>query len=172
MAQPLVEVHQQAIPFGIPTRGSLKIDGVQSWEARRSTARAWNARSGKISVFEAGLPFGIVDRYLPAGIRLVHIEEASQMHTFGAQEADIEGRVLCWLEVEPQTGLDSIGRFVIFVEAHDHGITEEATPRHRATWAKSKRSGVRIGPSQHVRQGDLRNVRGAREGKQTGRGIE
>ncbi len=166
VAHAFVEIDQQTIPRRVPPRSGFKVDRVQGGEARSGTARARNPRRSEVGILRATLSSGVMHGHLAAGVGLVHVEEAPQVHSFGTQEADVESGFLGWLKFKPQAGLDSVGRFVVLVKARNHSITEKAATRDCAARAKTQRGGVRVRPGEHAGKRNLCNVGRAGESEQ------
>src|SRR5262249_39573262 len=121
----------------------------------------------EVGVFGPGLSLRIMNRRLAAGIGLVDVVEAAQVHALGAQHADVESGVVRWLEREPQAHLNAIGWRVILVETDDGRVAEKAAAGTCASGAESERSCIGIGSAKNVGECDRRNVRGAGESEKT-----
>src|SRR5215472_2044252 len=102
-----------------------------------------------------------MNRHLSTAIGLVDVVEASQVHAFGAQHADVESRILRWLERQAQAHLDAVRRRVILVETHDGRVAEKAAAGDRAAGAESERRRIGISSAKNVGEGDRSNVRRA-----------
>src|SRR5262245_33250556 len=94
------------------------------------------------------------------------------MHAFGAQKADVQRGILRRLKGKPKAHLDSIGRRVILVEAHDGRVAKEAAAGDGATRTEAERRRVRVGTGENTRQRDRRNVRSAGKGEEPRGGVQ
>src|SRR3984893_1540836 len=96
------------------------------------------------SFFGACAAMRIVQSYNLRWIRLIYVEKAAQVNTANMQAADANRGIRQWIEFERQTRLHAVRIFVVLIEAHDHGGTEESAPCQRPPRAR-KRNRVRIG---------------------------
>src|SRR6267142_4075398 len=142
--QPLVYVDQQPVILRIPTRGRFKIDSNRE-SAHAGIKRARDEAHSAIFILGTCAPSRIVFRYNLCRIRLVHIEEAAQMHAAYVQAANADRRLRQRIEFDCQAGLHAIRILVILVEAYNHGRPKKSAGRDRLAareWIRKRVRGV------------------------------
>ena len=134
VGEAFVEVDQKSIPNRIPFGISLEVHCETQKACGNCTPGKYRAshpgrnhrrkagKIGAIHILESQVAAGIVEGELPSRIRLIHIEETSQVNAAHMQTGNVEDCVLERLEFDSQAYLCSVGRLVIFVEAHDHRV--------------------------------------------------
>src|SRR5487761_980518 len=154
-----LQVHQQAVINGIPSRSRFEIHAprriAESREQRlsrnarirdalvRASRSLWEIREENVLTAHRA-PRGM-HLHLAAGIRLVYIEKAAEMHATQMDSGNAEVSAFEWLELERGTCLDAIRRLAVLLETHDCRVLLKTAIVQRRAAAQRRRRGVRIG---------------------------
>src|SRR6266850_4766496 len=133
VGEPFVHTEQQSIVLRIPAGCGLKIDrDRRSLHPRieRANEVAHGIKGNPAIIVLLPLsPLRIVKRQSVASnrIRLVYIEEASQMHSANMKSADADRYIFEWFELHRQACLDTVRILVVLNKTHDDRGAEKRT---------------------------------------------
>src|SRR5215467_2914839 len=107
MREALVQVDEQSVEVGIPTRVGFEEEEV----------RAGRSELG----FAAGSTLRVVQAANLSVGSLVDVEEAAEVNAVGAQPADVQDRIFHRLELHREAALNTVRLAMILGEANDRG---------------------------------------------------
>src|SRR6266403_1789460 len=130
VGEPFVHIDQQSVVLRIPTGGVFKIDRDRESPHTGIKRTGWlRAPSGReeraVFVFCTAATLRVVSGNNLLYIRLVHVEETSQMYSANMKSANADRCVFEGFELHRQACLDAVGILVVLNESHDDRRSKE-----------------------------------------------